>query len=352
VSVRVGVVGCGWWATFAHLPALREHPDAEIVALAETDAGKLAAAGEQFGVHARFPSAEAMLDAVELDAVVVAVPNALHHSVALLALERGKHVLLEKPMVIEPAHGRELIELARRRGVELIVGFPLHWNPQAIALRRELAAGRIGAIEHVSVLYASIVRELYRGEPERYRDGVFDYPVNAPAAETYRDPALAGGGQGQSQTSHAAALMLWLTGLRPQSVAALTSSFELPVDLADALAIRFHDGAVGTLGSTGSITPGNEEIVRCDIFGRDGHVSFDVYEGLAAIHVGSEVERLPLPEPAARYPERAPARNLVEVALGREPNRSPPQVGLDTAALVAALYRSAQTASFVAIEEA
>lgn len=349
--IRVGVVGCGWWATFAHLPALHEHPNAEIVALADADAGTLEAAGERFSVAARFASAEQLLDAAELDAVVVAAPNALHHPVARLALERGLHVLLEKPMVIEPAHGRELIELAERNGAELIVGFPLHWNPQALALREQIAAGRIGAVEHVAVLYASVVRELYAGRPEAYRHTVFDYPVNAPAVDTYRDPALAGGGQGQSQVSHAAALMLWVTGLQPAAVSAFTASFELPVDLADAIAIRFDGGAVGTLGSTGGVIPGHEEIVRCEIFGRDGHVTFDVNEGLAAIHDADGVERLPQPTAAERYPERAPARNLVEVGLGRAANGSPPQVGLRTAQLVAAMYRSAGEVRMVSIEE-
>jgi predicted dehydrogenase len=254
--------------------------------------------------------------------------------------------------VIDPAHGRELIDLARRRGVELLVGFPLHWNPQALALRDAIARGRIGRLEHVSVLYASTVRELYGGAPERYRDDVFAYPVSAPAAATYRNPELAGGGQGQSQVSHAAALLLWLTGLRPRSVMAFTSRFELPVDLADALAISFDGGAVGTLGSTGGVIPGHEEIVRCELFGHDGHVVFDVNAGLATIHDADGVELLPQPTPAECYPERAPARSLVEAALGRGGNRSPGEVGLNTAELIAAMYRSAAEARMVAIEEA
>jgi predicted dehydrogenase len=352
VSVRVGVVGCGWWATFAHLPALQAHPDAEVVALAERDPAKLAAAGDRFDVAARFATAEELLAAVELDAAVVAVPNALHHPVTKRLLEAGVHVLLEKPMVIEPAHGRELIELARRHGVQLLIGYPLHYNPQAIALREQIAAGRIGAVEHVSCLYASIVRELYAGHPERYGDGVFDYAVNAPDPGTYQDVAVAGGGQGQSQASHAIALMLWLSGLTPQRVTAFTSSFELPVDLADAVAIRFGGGAIGTLSSTGGLTPGHDELVRCEIFGRDGHVTFDVYEGAAAIHTAAGVERLAVPTTAQRYPERAPAVNLVEAALGRAGNGSPPEVGLDTAALVAAMYRSAAEDRAVAVEEA
>lgn len=349
--IRIGVIGCGWWATFAHLPALYEHPAAEIVAIADPDRSKRDAAGERFGIAARFAGVEALLSAAEPDAVVVAAPNALHHSIARLALQRGAHVLLEKPMVLEPAHGRELIDLARRNSVHLIVGFPMHWNPQALTLRAEIASGRIGKVEHVSVLYASIVRELYGGRPESYRDTVFAYPVNTPAAATYREPKIAGGGQGQSQVSHAAALMLWLTGLYPASVVSFTSSFELPVDLADAIAIRFDGGAVGTLSSTGGLIPGHQEIVRYEIFGCDGHVVFDVNKGVATIHDANGVQQLPRPPEAERFPERAPARNLVEVALGRAANGSPPEIGLLTAQLTAAMYRSASESCAVSIKE-
>jgi hypothetical protein len=64
----------------------------------------------------------------------------------------------------------------------------------------------------------------------------------------------AGGGQA-TQVTHSAALFL-LTGLRPVSVAALTEPFELAVDLADAIVVRFANGAIGSLGSTGSVLPG------------------------------------------------------------------------------------------------
>ena len=347
-GVRVGVVGCGWWATYAHLPGILEHPRATLAGLVDADPARLEAAGRRFGSDARFADVDQLLDGVALDAVVVAAPNALHHPVALAALRRGKHVLLEKPMVIEPAHGSELIAMAERENVHLIVGYPMHYNAQALALRDTIARGRIGTVEHVACLYGSTVRELYRGDPEAYRDAVFEYPVTPPAAATYRDPALAGGGQGQSQVSHAAALLLFLTGLRPDDVAAFTSNFGLAVDLADTIAIRFEGGALGTISSTGGLLPGHDEIVRCEIFGEAGHITFDVNAGLAAIHDRSGVEWLPVPDAADRCPAGAPVRNLVDAALGQATNGSRPEIGLRTAELVAAMYRSARDGRVVA----
>src|SRR5438067_1615692 len=126
------------------------------------------------------------------------------------------------------------------------------------------------------------------------------------AAETfgvdaaYRDPGpmldevAPDGGQGQTQVTHSAALLFFLTGLRPASVAAFTESFELAVDLVDAVAVRFDGGAIGTVASTGSIPVGHPEQLEYRIFGKDGYVSYDVMEGRATIRgENGAVEELP-----------------------------------------------------------
>jgi predicted dehydrogenase len=316
------------------------NPAAEIVAIAEPDEDRRRAAARAFGVERAFMDEEELLDAVEADAVVVATTHAHHFDCARLALERGAHVLVEKPMVLSVGHARELVELARGRGVELVVGYPYHFNEQALALRAQIGAGRLGALEHVTCLFASTARELYRGHPERYADWL-DYGIAAPRASTYSEPEIAGGGQAQTQLTHSAALLLWLTGLEAESVAAFTERFELAVDLADAAAVRFRGGAVGTLASTGSVVPGGEEILELRVFGRDGLVVFDPNAGIATILDAGGREDVPAPEPEQRYPHWAPADNLVGVALGRAPNGSPAEVGLATVALLEALYRSA-----------
>jgi predicted dehydrogenase len=278
----------------------------------------------------------------------VATTHAHHYECARLALERGAHVLVEKPMVLRTEDAQALVELAGRQRVELVVGYPYHFNAQALALREQIAADRIGPLEHVSCLFASTVRELYRGHPERYADWL-DYGTAAPGASTYSSPALAGGGQAQTQVTHSAALLLWLTGLAPESVAAFTETFELEVDLVDAAAVRFRGGAVGSLSSTGSVLPGHDELLELRVFGRDGHVVFDPNAGVATIHDARGREDLPAPAPEQRYPHWAPANNLVDVALGRAPNGSSSEVGLATVALLEALYRSAVDGRAVAV---
>jgi predicted dehydrogenase len=344
MSARIGVIGCGWWATRAHLPALQANPDAEIAGIADPDPENRARAAERFGVPADrvFADAEEMLASVGLDAAIVAVPHDLHAPLARTVLERGLHLLLEKPMTLRPADARALAALAEARGVELIIGYPWHYNRQVLAVRDAIADGRIGAIEYVSCQFASIVRELYRGNPEPYRD-ILGYSVNPPGLRTYADPEIAGGGQGQTQVTHSAALLFLLTGLEPVSVAAMTEPFELDVDLADAVVTRFDNGAIGSLGSTGSVLPGHDEILEYRIFGSRGHILFDVNAGDAVIHgLGGEVHRLPGLAAEERYPDWAPADNLVDVVLGRGANGSPASLGVLTVEFVDAIYRAAR----------
>ncbi|MCB1500033.1 MAG: Gfo/Idh/MocA family oxidoreductase [Bauldia sp.] len=343
MSARIGVIGCGWWATRAHLPALAANPDAVIAGIADPDAENRARAAERFGVPDErvFADAAEMLSAVELDAAIVAVPHDLHAPLARMVLERDLHLLLEKPMTIRPPDARALAALAAERGVELIIGYPWSYSSQVLAVRDAIAEGRIGAIEYVSCQFASIVRELYRGNPEPYRD-VLGYSVNPPGLKTYADPEIAGGGQGQTQVTHSAALLFLITGLRPVSVAAMTEPFELAVDLADAAVVRFDNGAIGSLGSTGSVLPGHDEILEYRIFGADGHILFDVNEGVAVIHGHrGEVHRLPSLPAEERYPDWAPADNLVDIVLGRAGNGSPASLGVLTVEFVDAIYRAA-----------
>jgi predicted dehydrogenase len=342
VTVRVGVVGCGWWSTATHLPALQADPRAAIAALVDRDPARLQAAAERFGVSDVYSDVGEMVNSAELDAVVIAVPHTAHYPVAKVALERGLHTLLEKPMTLDPAHASELIALAGSRGCELMIDYPWHYNVQALAIKEGLARGRIGPIEHVSCFFASIARELYAGRPESYRD-VLGYTLAMPSSNTYSDPRIAGGGQAQTQVTHAAALLLWMTGLVVEQLTAFVGRLELEVDLTNAVALVFEGGALGTLSSTGSLIPEHEEVLEYRILGRDGYVAFDVNQGEASFHTATGTEPLAALPLAERYPSWAPVRNLVDVALGHGVNGSPAEIGLASVEFVDALYRSAAT---------
>lgn len=311
------------------------------MALADPDVDVLVRAADHFNVGRTFDAAEAMLASVDLDAVVIAVPNALHAPIARACLERGLHVLLEKPMTVDPADAYDLAAQADRLGLGLIIGYGWHYNSQVLAVRAAIAQGRIGEVEAVSCLYASVVRELYRGRPERYRD-VLGYSLNAPRQATYSETALSGGGQGQAQLTHAVALLQWLTGLEPAEVAAFTADQDVGMDLVDAVSLRFSSGAIGTIASTGGVVAAQPETLEYRIFGRQGHVFLDVNRGTASLHLADgSVEEFATVPPEQRYPAWAPAYNLVALSIHGAANGSPSWLGARTVGVIDAMYRSA-----------
>lgn len=341
MSARVAVIGCGWWSTETHLPALTADERATVVALVDPDPERLAAASAQFGVDATYADAGEMLDRAAPDAAVIAVPHSAHHPLAKLTLERGVHTLLEKPMTIDPEHARELIQISQAQGCEIVIDYPWHYNRQALAIRDLLGRGELGPIEHVACMFASVARALYAGAPDTLRKAL-GYTFTSPTAATYSDPALAGGGQGQTQVTHTAALLLWMTGLRLERAFAFVANHELRVDLVDAVALAFEGGALGTMSSTGSLIPEHEELLEYRIFCRYGFVAFDVLAGVATVHTAGGTERLPDLAPADRYPSWEPVRNLVDIACGGTANGSPGEIGLASVEFVDAMYRSAR----------
>lgn len=341
---RIAVIGCGWWATRAHLPALAAHPDATIAAIVDPDAANRSRAAQAFEVppDRAFADVGEMLDRVELDGAIVAVPHAAHAAVATQVLERGLHTLLEKPMTLLAEDAGRLEQLARACGAELIVGYPWHYNAHVVELRAAIASGRIGTLELVTCQYASVARELYRGHPERYAE-LLGFPLVTSGARTYADPEVAGGGQGVTQTTHALALILHVTGLRPRSIAAMVEHHELDVDLVNGALIGFDDGALATVGTTGSLRPGQTELLELRVYGSYGFVVLDLTEGQASIvDAAGDVQALEPVPMEQRAPEDAPARNLVDVILGRGGNASPAATGALTVELVEGLYRAAR----------
>jgi predicted dehydrogenase len=90
----------------------------------------------------------AAVTARDVDAVVVATPNALHHPQALAALAAGKHVLVDKPMAMSVAQAREIADAAATAGRTLLVGHMWRYRDEVVAARDAIAAGAVGTPVH------------------------------------------------------------------------------------------------------------------------------------------------------------------------------------------------------------
>jgi predicted dehydrogenase len=109
--LRVGIIGCGRISDL-HAAGYRTHPEAEVVAVADTDAAAATHRGRAWGVpeDAMHTDARELLGRDDVDAVELLVPHHLHAELATAAIAAGKHVALQKPLTVDLAEADALIE--------------------------------------------------------------------------------------------------------------------------------------------------------------------------------------------------------------------------------------------------
>jgi predicted dehydrogenase len=147
--LRVGVIGVGW-AGQQHLAAYDALPGVEIAAIAGLEDAVRIELAEQYGVERHVPRWEDLLEEPGLDAVSVAVPTFLHAPIAVAALERGLHVLSEKPIARSVAEADAMVEAARTAGRILDVAFNHRRRGDIEALKSVIDAGRLGELYYAN----------------------------------------------------------------------------------------------------------------------------------------------------------------------------------------------------------
>jgi predicted dehydrogenase len=231
-ALRIGVVGTGAIGR-RHAHHCIDEPSTVLAGIVDPATSATAFANE-LGVR-HYPSVEEMLDSQDVDGIIVAVPTQLHRDIALSIIERGIHVLIEKPITAQPDEAAELISAARSTGAKVLVGHHRRHNP--IVLRaRELVNHELGRLLAVNVIWAVLKPDSYF-EPEWRR--------------------CAGAGPVLTNLVHDVDLLRFICG-EVTSVTALSTASARHHSVEDTVAglLRFESGALGTLvGSDASPSP-------------------------------------------------------------------------------------------------
>jgi predicted dehydrogenase len=144
-TLKVGIVGFGYASATFHAPLIRATPGLSLAAVASS-------APER--VHQALPGVAVCATAAELyarpdiDLVVIATPNDTHFPLARAALEAGKHVVVDKPFVLDTAEALALIELAEQTSLHLSVFHNRRWDGDFLTVRKLLDEGALGRIVH------------------------------------------------------------------------------------------------------------------------------------------------------------------------------------------------------------
>jgi predicted dehydrogenase len=249
--VGVGVVG-DW-----HVRLINQIPNTQLVAVCDQDTAKAQASLDKHkitGVKVYADEAEMLAKHPELEVVHVCTPSGNHMDPAIMAIEAGKHVIVEKPMEISLERIDKIIAAASKKGVKLAGIFQNRWNGANRALKDAADAGRFGTIA-----WAGSMTPWYRSD-QYYREGGW--------RGTWK---LDGGGAIMNQSVHAVDLIQWVVGPVKQVSAYASSRIHPEIEVEDTLScsLQFQNGAFGTIVGSTAMYPGGA--VRLEVGGGDGH---------------------------------------------------------------------------------
>jgi predicted dehydrogenase len=219
--------------SFAHLHAttyarcIAAMPDVELVAIADDDVERGAAAVAECGGDF-YADYHDLLARDDIAAVIVTAPNAMHHALTLAAAAAGKHVLCEKPIATARADALEMIAACQAHGVILMTAFPMRFSAPAIALRQMVRDGAVGTPLAVMATNHGTL----------------------PAPPWFADPHLGGGGAVMDHTVHVADLLRWTFAQEITRVYAEIDTRThpgLPTDDVGLLMLELESGIWGSL---------------------------------------------------------------------------------------------------------
>jgi predicted dehydrogenase len=161
--LRIGVIGCGYWGPNLIRNFLKV-PGCHLEAVADLDPARLQAVQRLYPTLAVTTSADEILDSRKIDAVAIATPISTHYPLARAALRRRKHVLIEKPMTATSAQAEELVELAEKHRVVLMVDHTFVYSGAVGKIREVITSGELG--------------QVYYYDSVRVNLGLFQHDVN------------------------------------------------------------------------------------------------------------------------------------------------------------------------------
>ncbi len=279
--IRIALIGAGAIMRLSHAPTIVQSTGATLACVFDLDAGRAELLAREFGAPRHTTELARAIEAEDVDAVIVATPNIHHRDAVIAAAKAGKHVLCEKPLALDIAGARAMVDACDQARVVLQVGFNQRYWAQVRIAKSLLDSGFIGKVHAFRSVYS-----------ERWN--VY------PAATRYRyDLAQSGGATIIDLTIHRIDLARHLLGDFSAVFAELAHS-AVPDKVDDNvwLLTRFASGARGSLSSD-RFSPAIGD--GTDIYGTEG-----------SIHLATETLNPFHAAPLAVYTEKA-AKDLPDI---------------------------------------
>ena len=325
-TARVAMIGCGGMARHHLRTMLKQLATTHISVVCEPSPQAYELAATLFA-HAGLepPPNQHALERLladygpQLDAAFIITPHVYHHDQTRACLEAGLDVLLEKPMVINAAEARSLIETRDRTGKLLVVAFPGSLSPRLRAAVNMLRSGEVGNLLSIS---AVVWQSWNQGTIGTWR----------------QEPKIAGGGFLFDTGAHMLNTVVDLAGEEFVEVAAWLDNRNRPVEIMGAVMGRLKSGALVTMHACGEAIPSCSSDVR--VFCSQAILRVGIWGDILEIQPYGEKVLSPVEVP----PSLGVWEQFLAVRQGQLDNPCPPEVGLRMARLWDAIQASAAQA--------
>lgn len=152
-KIKIAVIGVGSISS-VHINGYLKNPNVELYAFCDINEETLKTKGEKYGISRLYTDEETMLrELPEIDAVSVCTWNSAHAPCTILALQYGKHVLCEKPMAMNAAEARAMIDASKKYGKKLMIGFVRRFGNDAAITKDFIDAGNLGDVYYAKTTY-------------------------------------------------------------------------------------------------------------------------------------------------------------------------------------------------------
>ena len=146
--INIGIVGLGYWGPNL-LRNFTQISECKVKICCDLDEDNLNRAKAQYPGIETTKSYDLLLQDTEIQAIVIATSANTHYRLAKPAIERGKHVYIEKPLTLNVAHAEELVQLAEQNGVKLMVGHLMEYHPAIEMLKNAVESNELGDIYYI-----------------------------------------------------------------------------------------------------------------------------------------------------------------------------------------------------------
>lgn len=329
-KIRLAIIGCGGFVRY-HVNGIRESvPEADIVGLCDIIPERAEKLAQEIGDGHRpqcFKHYADMLAAVPVDGVLVSTPHTLHFEHAYAVLAAGANVMVDKPMVTDPADARRLVARANRKKLLLSVAMQgVHTAPFAY-VRHLIAAGKLGQPQLITGVLAQDWKDLTRGWWRQ-------------------KPSLSGGGQLYDSCCHVLSAMMFLIDSPVREVFCFTDNKGTRVDINAVGGIRFANGCIGSITSGGNCAAWKSHVI---FQGKDACLEIPAHGGDFQIYGKAFPQTLTAVPANWKVPTVSPIRNFADAIAGKAPLRCTGRIGILMADLMKAMYQSAKTARVVKV---